>query len=590
RLRGLSIYFFCAESESASASALLHHGRKSQLFVCNGSAILTMLSSDGPRAIRAASAMASSRQQQQRRHAAAAAGNRNPVSLRLLCPPSASVADENGSAAAAGGRQRQGRGRSSKPSRRASKRTTMEPAALERARRPSGESRRRDAAAASSTANADKPATLQVHEDDIPQLSASAAAVPWRRPGQRLQARPVRVRAEEAAPRPGRHLAVQNCSAPSICSSISSSQQQQQMMQHQLKPGERGSCARLTSCTWACRRSALRSCAHALRHPNAVPLKRPQQFLSNLSSRRPQWPQPPPPPQMQQQNSQDHSRDRSRTSQKDQSRDHSRDQASVEQQQSDALRESAAQCAQAGRFKRCPGPLPRAARAANRRLRAERIQDDLEQRDAEIEELRRQVQQQQQQINEHRQQQQQQQQQPAASTASGLANADARRQAAAQLIGGSIAYRQHQGGLQGVALAVSRRRAAALSSRDGKQQQPQPAFEIFCDQSLVPQQQQQRGSKICKILKNLLLKFSATKACWPLSRKDRSRRSLKRLCPALSRCNRSSKASFKVQRRLQCSSNNTAQQQQRSNKKGLAPQMPGSAAEQKPQPPADQTT
>ncbi|PAA53645.1 hypothetical protein BOX15_Mlig031023g1 [Macrostomum lignano] len=243
-------------------------------------------------------------------------------------------------------------------------------------------------------------------------------------------------------------------------------------------------------------------------------------------------------------------------------------------------------------------------------LRAERIQDDLEQRDAEIEELRRQVQQQQQQINEHRQQQQQQQQQqqhpphPDSRTPMRAAKQPPSSLAApSPTVNTKEAFKELHSLFRDAApprypremesMLVDEDEAAGKPAKPPaslqKQQQPQPAFEIFCDQSLVPQQQQQRQQDMQNTQKPAFEIF-CDQSLLASEPKRSEQAQFKTPLPPPQPVQQKQQGEFKVPAPPSMQQQQQQQQQQRSNKKGLAPQMPGSAAEQKPQPPADQTT
>uniref|UniRef100_A0A1I8FQ69 NPH3 domain-containing protein n=1 Tax=Macrostomum lignano TaxID=282301 RepID=A0A1I8FQ69_9PLAT len=375
-------------------------------------------------------------QQQQQRHAAAAARNRNPSAPFVVphppaWPPRTAARRFRLPAANANA---QGPGPQFEAVAEGFKENTMEP-------RPWNER----------GGLQESPGTLQVHEDDIPQLSSVGSGVPWRRPpasaAYKRRACP-KCAPKKAAPdrtTPRRQIVRRLRSAAASAAATAAADDA-----HQLKPGERFMCQ-------------IDKLYMGLQEVCFEELARRFCVTPNAAAG-PSVAQPPPPPRCSNRIlrtiraiAPDFSKDQSRETirgtrppwSSSSSDAHARNpppsarrlaasndalvrcREQLEQRIAELETAWLWQTEEASRELGQGSPDPSGGRPNESRT-------IWKQRDAEIEELRRQVQQQQQQINEHRQQQQQQQQQ--ASTASGLANADARRQAAAQLIGGSIAY------------------------------------------------------------------------------------------------------------------------------------------------------
>uniref|UniRef100_A0A1I8JPW9 Myb-like domain-containing protein n=1 Tax=Macrostomum lignano TaxID=282301 RepID=A0A1I8JPW9_9PLAT len=659
-----------------------------QLFVCNGSAILTMLSSDASPANRSGLGHGQ-QQQQQSDDAASRRRNRNP-SAPFLCrhPPAWPTRTAAPRASAAGGRQRS-RPRPQFASRRGGLFKTKHDGGAAPGTSCGGlrKSRRRDAAAASSTATADKAGhACRCTRTTIPQVVSVRQRRPRADGRPALTSAPVRVRAEEAAPDQDDTSAVQIVRRLRSAASISKQQQQQQMMQHQLKAGE---AVHIDKLYMGLQRSALRSCAAALRHPTTlvsaaidlpgpVPLSRPQQFLSNLSSRR-SVPQPPPPPQMQQQILRTIRAIARRDFSKDQSRDHSRTRPPWGQQQSTRcanpppsaagwplqttalVRARAARAAKIAELGRPPGsgnrggqpgarvgqgsPDPSGAELEDRiRVISREAEGEFFEKRARLEaELGCQIKPARLSINkksnrcsrscgrhdirriwstrdaerrargarcsaaaadERDRQQAAMQQCPTGSQQQSTARPRlCERRCAppssrpAQLAGSSDLPSNTKEAFKEFALAVSRRRAAALILARLESMLVENEDELLASRQKPPASLAEAAAASAELLKI----FCDQSLPAGLSEPKRSEQAavLKRLCPASQRCNRSSKASSKSQRRLQCSSKQqqSSSSSRRSNKKGFRPDKnakawhpadAASAAEQKPQPPADQ--
>uniref|UniRef100_A0A1I8FHW4 RING-type domain-containing protein n=1 Tax=Macrostomum lignano TaxID=282301 RepID=A0A1I8FHW4_9PLAT len=519
-------------------------------------------------AIRAASAMASSSNSSSDTPQPPPATATRP--LRLLLPASASVAcpTENGSAAAsaAGGRQRQGRGpRSSKPSRRASKDET-------RWSRGPGTSAAAFRRAVDATPLPPARRQTLISRPTLPgcRRGRHSAVVsvgkrrPWRPdPASAYKRGPVECAPKK--PRPDQRttpLAVQivrrlRSAAASAAATAAADD---------ATPAEAGravQCARLTKLYMGLQEVCFEELrGAALRHPNAVPLKPPLNSSKQSAAAGASVPQPPPPPQMQQQNSQDHSRDRSRDfSIRNQSRDQFADQASQQHWSTAWLLANREEASRSALGQGSPDPVRWPSlrtefavmyAGAERVLGEESSSGSLNGRFVNsamprLKRLRRPgAAAAAASINEHRQ--------PSSSAAAAAAAAIHRirtsrtpmraAQAAAQLIGGSNR------------LPSTPRRPSRSCTR--------------CFADAAPPRYASRDGSPCWLMKMRLLA---------------SRKASRHLC----RSSSSLQPAFEIF----CDQSPGSQQQskqhsQRSNKKGLARRCAGSAAEQKPQPPADQ--